>query len=247
MLVRFNLIAILLIGIAIIGCENPKAKFKKKLLEKSCIFEMPHKEILTRKGIDSVLALLKQVKFAKLDSTYKCYSDPKSKFCDKLKYLTYHVVEGEDVFKNVVGKYRINQFIVRDQYYRSNIKDICANNKQYWLVDKKMLYMMLDLIKALEKKGYDKYGFSINTSHRHPHYNEQEAKGAKFSQHIFGRAVDISVKDINKDGRITKSDKKIVLEIMEKIVGNKGGLGKYPGSMAVHFDCRGFRARWDHQ
>jgi len=30
-----------------------------------------------------------------------------------------------------------------------------------------------------------------------------------------------------------------VLEILEKIVGDKGGLGLYPGGMTVHVDTRG--------
>ena len=36
---------------------------KKAILEKACIFEMSQKEILTRKGIDSVLATLTKIKF----------------------------------------------------------------------------------------------------------------------------------------------------------------------------------------
>ncbi len=234
-------------SILIASCEPPTTGKKDKWTKKSCLFEMPKKEILTRKGIDSVLAQFKQVEFKELDSAYICYSDPKCKFSKQLKGLTYYLVKGEQVFIPIVGKYRINQFIVRDHYYQNNMKDICGNKTQYWLVDKKMLYMMLDLIQALDKKGYDKYAFSINTGHRHPQYNEHKAKGAKFSQHIFGRACDISVKDINKDHIADKRDKKIVLAMLEKIVGSKGGLGKYPETMAVHFDCRGHRARWNHQ
>jgi Bacterial protein of unknown function (DUF882) len=242
MLSKYKLFLLSLTIFTIIGCENKGRSTKKKRSIVSCLFEMPQKEILTRKGIDSVLAQFKQVKFSQLDSSYRAFSDPK-----QLRSRTYYLVQGEQVFIPVVGKYRINQFIVRDHYYHNNMKDICGDKIQYWLVDKKMLYMMLDLIQALDKKGYDKYAFSINTSHRHPNYNENKAKGAKFSQHIFGRACDISIKDINKDHIADQRDKKIVLALLEKIVGNKGGLGKYPETMAVHFDCRGFRARWDHQ
>lgn len=103
---------------------------------------------------------------------------------------------------------------------------------------------MLDLILTLDEQGYDKYGFTVRESHRPPRYNAARG-GASKSQHIWGTAVDIVIRDINKDGTADQTDKKIVLEIMEKIVGNEGGLGKYPGTMTVHFDCRGHRARWD--
>jgi len=106
---------------------------------------------------------------------------------------------------------------------------------------------MLDLIQALDKKGYDKYGFQIRVSHRHPYWNKEVWHGARFSQHIYGRAVDIKIGDVNQNGTANQEDKKIVLQILEKIVGNKGGLGMYPQTMCLHFDSRGHRARWNHQ
>lgn len=44
----------------------------------------------------------------------------------------------------------------------------------------------------------------------------------------------------------TAEDKQIVLDFLDKeIIGNKGGIGLYPGTKAVHFDVRGHRARWN--
>jgi len=61
-----------------------------------------------------------------------------------------------------------------------------------------------------------------------------------------GQAIDMTIGDINKDGTFTKEDKKIVLDICDKkVIGNKGGIGLYPGTRAVHIDVRGYKARWN--
>ncbi|MGB0932220.1 MAG: hypothetical protein ACPGVB_15660, partial [Chitinophagales bacterium] len=62
---------------------------------------------------------------------------------------------------------------------------------------------------------------------------------------------DILVLDVNKDGESNDKDVDIVVDILnEKIVKNEGGIGTYKkeGSFfsrqMVHFDCRGYWARW---
>ena len=63
---------------------------------------------------------------------------------------------------------------------------------------------------------------------------------------IVGEALDLRINDINDDGRRTQADKQIVLDLLEQhIIKDKGGIGKYPGTMSVHFDVRGYKARWD--
>jgi len=104
--------------------------------------------------------------------------------------------------------------------------------------------MMLELILELDKLGHDKYGFHIRTAHRHPTKNN-EVNGASYSQHMFGKAIDIGVDDIDQNGISNQADKSIVYSLLQGIVGQRGGLGLYPGSMNLHFDCRGFKARWD--
>jgi uncharacterized protein YcbK (DUF882 family) len=60
--------------------------------------------------------------------------------------------------------------------------------------------------------------------------------------------VDIEIGDVDKNGKINKADKKIVLDLLEnQIIGNQGGVGRYPWSQTVHFDVRGWYARWDKQ
>jgi len=80
-----------------------------------------------------------------------------------------------------------------------------------------------------------------------------ETGAAKNSYHLHAKAIDVIVRDVNKDGRADRQDVLIVKEILEnEIVGSKGGVGIYLKSnhyfsrQMVHFDCRGFRSRWNY-
>lgn len=71
------------------------------------------------------------------------------------------------------------------------------------------------------------------------------------SKHLMGQAVDIIVLDVNDDGKSNSMDVDIVYKLLnEKIVSNNGGIGTYKNEKGfldrqmVHFDCRGYRARW---
>jgi uncharacterized protein YcbK (DUF882 family) len=83
------------------------------------------------------------------------------------------------------------------------------------------------------------------------HYFETGA--AKESFHLKSKAIDVIVRDVNHDGKSNKEDVLIVKELLEsEIVGSKGGVGVYLKSnnffsrQMVHFDCRGYRARWNY-
>lgn len=97
----------------------------------------------------------------------------------------------------------------------------------------------------IENPGVNSKGFYVRESFRHPTWNDKRG-GAYQSQHIFGRAADLIILDINGDSKANSEDKDIALDIFEKIIGNTGGIGKYPGTKIIHLDVRGFRARWDH-
>jgi uncharacterized protein YcbK (DUF882 family) len=153
------------------------------------------------------------------------------------------LVEPEDLFKNMVGHYPVWRFLPRDDYFfvRKNLD----GNVQILLLDKTLLYRILDFILELEERGLNSKGFYVRESFRHPTWNDERG-GAYQSQHIYGRAADLIILDINADGKINSGDKDIALEIFEKIIGNTGGIGKYPGTKTIHIDVRGYRARWDH-
>lgn len=201
-------------------------------------------EVSSTDEIDSILNQFPSIKYSELPSSYHEYSDPYSNFKDQLWNSEYLIVKGEEVFQYVVGKSRIDDFLASDGYHKENLENIEANKLQFWLVDKKMLYMILEFINTLEEKGLNKYGFYVRESHRHPKLNKMRG-GASKSQHLFGKAADLVIEDINNDGKKNAEDKAIALEILEAIVGNNGGMGLYPGTMTIHIDSRGYHARWD--
>lgn len=216
--------------------------------EKALVYDDEHgsKEILTKDGINEVLRTLELVSYDELPNSYLDYSDPFRQHENKVKHRKWYVIEGEDIFKIIVGKFRIGYFLPRDKFYENNWNDLAAEKKQYWLVDERVLYWILELILELDANGFDKYGFKVRESYRHPRINTARG-GASQSQHIEGKAVDLIIEDVNMDGTIDDLDKEIVLNILEGIVGNEGGMGLYPGTMTIHFDTRGYGARWDHQ
>jgi len=226
-----------LIAVSLISCSKTNQEKTKNAIA-------TQEDILTQSGIDSVLSLLDKVTYTDLDQKYLDYSHPNCKFDSELKNRKYYRVKGNQMNLKVIGNYTIRDFIPHDEYYKTYKSNPFPEIEQYWLVDKKVLYMMLDLILELDKLGHNKYGFHIRTAHRHPTKNN-EVNGASYSQHMFGKAIDIGVDDVDNNGIANQADKSIIYSLLQQIVGNKGGLGLYPGSMNLHFDCRGFKARWD--
>lgn len=110
-----------------------------------------------------------------------------------------------------------------------------------------------ELYAELEKQGYRPSFYAISGK-RHPLHNKllsQYGGAAKKSRHLIGDAIDIIVLDVNKDGAADATDVDIVYNILnKKIVKSKGGIGTYKNNSTwfdqqmVHFDCRGYRARW---
>ena len=78
---------------------------------------------------------------------------------------------------------------------------------------------------------------SINSAYRSPSHNKSVG-GAKNSQHLYGKASDITVKEMTP---------KQVYDAIEILISNgdmlQGGLGLY--NTFVHYDFRGNKSRWD--
>mgnify|MGYP001792197229 CR=1 FL=1 len=74
---------------------------------------------------------------------------------------------------------------------------------------------------------------------------------ARNSQHLKGNALDLMVLDVNADGSMDRKDVMIVRKILEKLIGDQGGIGTYLSEewfwnrQMIHIDCRGKRARWE--
>lgn len=77
---------------------------------------------------------------------------------------------------------------------------------------------------------------TINSGYRSPKYNAKIG-GVKNSQHLKGKASDITVK-----GMSPKEVALVIEGLIEKGKMLQGGIGIYP--TFVHYDIRGTKARW---
>ena len=238
------MISLVLIVILFLIALKINWQVKDKVLELLFDFQNENLEVTDKAKIDKVLSEFQASDFQSLDAEYLDFTKSNGPTYKKLiQNLTYYKIQQADLNKKIVGHFRLKKFICKDDYY----KDCVLGNEKniHCIFNPKIFYKTLELMEALEKMGYNKYGFSIVNGHRHPSYNEKVG-GAKLSRHIKGEAVDIVVNDINNDGYANKSDKDIILDILEnKVIKNQGGIGLYPGTENVHYDVRGKRARWN--
>ena len=172
----------------------------------------------------------------------------------------FYEVKGNDQFKYLVGHLRIVDFLPNwkspnyayDPFHEAARELACTdesqNAPQYLLLDSQLLTKVQQLINLLDNhpNNYDHEAFDTYYAFRHPHMNDA-IEGAKHSQHLWGKALDIRVGDIDRDGMVSRRDKAIVLELLErKVIGRSGGIGRYPDSDTdIHIDVRGSYARWD--
>lgn len=206
-----------------------------------------HSKVVEDKdALKEVLKSFKQIEYKDIDKEYKSYTkSEQSKYQGMLANKSYYVIQRKDFFKKIVGPFSIRNFIAKDKYYKNCIKN--GSDEYLWLISEELLYKLYDLMEALEESGHNQNGFSITNGHRHPKYNE-DIGGASKSRHIQGEALDLHIGDINKSGKYEKEDKEIVLKMLEEqVIQSSGGIGRYPGTRAVHFDVRGYKARWDKQ
>ncbi|MEM6965959.1 MAG: D-Ala-D-Ala carboxypeptidase family metallohydrolase [Bacteroidota bacterium] len=237
---------ILILSIALLTWEFIDHRLKAAFYQWQFDKLSRQKAVTSKKKIDAVLAQFEKVHFSKMEKEYLTYTKFNQKKYRKLAQTSHFlIVEGKDIFRYLVGEFRVKDFLPRDKDYYNNLEHLGSQQTIPWLIDKKLLYKLLELQNLLAENGYNKAGFSIVNGYRHPAYNEAVG-GASLSRHLKGQALDLQIKDINQDGKINQKDKTIVLDLLEKkVIGNQGGIGRYPGTMAVHFDVRGYRARWD--
>lgn len=89
-----------------------------------------------------------------------------------------------------------------------------------------------DLVAILEKIR-EKFGpVTISSGYRSPTHNNKIG-GAAQSQHLYGCAADIQVKNATPDQ---------VAEYVETLLPNKGGIGRYKNF--THIDVRDKKSRW---
>ena len=106
-------------------------------------------------------------------------------------------------------------------------KDGTAVPSIYWNNLEKLMNMLEEIRSAVGNKA-----ISIHSGYRTVSHNKK-CGGAPKSQHLTASAADIKVSGIKP------SD---VYAICDRLVGSRGGVGKY--STFTHVDIRGKRARW---
>ncbi|XKX06688.1 D-Ala-D-Ala carboxypeptidase family metallohydrolase [Tenacibaculum maritimum] len=78
----------------------------------------------------------------------------------------------------------------------------------------------------------------INSAYRSVSYNKKIG-GVPNSQHIYGKAADITVKGLS-----SRKLARIIRKLIRKGKIKQGGVGLYDGF--VHYDIRGYEACWDY-
>jgi len=96
-------------------------------------------------------------------------------------------------------------------------------------IDEKLVYKLQELRDILGVP------LLINSAYRCPERNRQVG-GVDNSQHLYGKAVDISMRTIDKDIEEVR-------DIAEEI--GFDGIGLY--KTFIHLDVRGSKARWDNR
>ena len=218
--------------------------FRDKILTYKYTYLTKQQPIMKTAQIDAIFSNFEQLKFKDLPKEYISFTKSDEKKYKKLLInLKFYKINRKYLHHNIVANFKLNQFICRDTYY----KECVLNNNDYVICTLKpqIFYKLLELVNEMKKNNLDVSKIFITDGHRHPQNNEKVG-GAKLSRHIKGEAIDFNVGDINKDGNRNQKDKKIILDLLEnKIIKNDGGIGRYPSTFSLHFDLRGYRARWD--
>ncbi len=222
--------------------------FQEHLMRIVFDLKTSQKIVESHNEIDDIFASLIKVDYESLPLEYREETGMVGSYYEeKFRKLFYYEIDGSDVFKFLVGDFRIIDFLPNDEFLGDHLSKLLFNNKIYWLVDEKVIHKTLDFQNALYSKGYNETGFKIVNGFRHPKYNT-EIGGVPKSHHQLGEAIDIVVGDVDDNGIANQIDKSIILDILEnEIIKDEGGVGRYIGTMSVHYDTRGYRARWNQQ
>ncbi|MEM9528814.1 MAG: D-Ala-D-Ala carboxypeptidase family metallohydrolase [Bacteroidota bacterium] len=219
----------------------PKSRFEIEQIFFDLIYQ--DSVITTTKEVDAVLASFPTILQKDLPHNYLEQAGLNTTRFKKLSRKKFYVLRKRDLYRKIAGTVRIRDvFPVDGNTYSLTI---FSGEKLYWGIDPAILYKVVELRNILMSQDLDGDAFWVRYGHRHPALNEAVG-GAPISRHISGDALDLVIEDINNDGKADALDKAIVLAICEKrLIGNHGGIGRYPWSQTIHIDLRGRRARWD--
>lgn len=96
------------------------------------------------------------------------------------------------------------------------------------------VFIDTELVKILQKiRNHFGKAVTITSAYRTPGKNKAVG-GTAYSQHLYGRAADISIKGV-KPAKVAA--------YVEKLMPNKGGIGIY--KTFTHVDVRAVKSRWN--
>lgn len=104
----------------------------------------------------------------------------------------------------------------------------CKDGSDPFFVDSKLVELLQQI--------RDHFGKAvvINSAYRTASHNTKVG-GTKYSQHLYGKAADIKISGVSVDA---------LADYAESLLGETGGVGRYPNKGFVHVDVRAVKSRW---
>jgi hypothetical protein len=148
--------------------------------------------------------------------------------------------------------FRLGQFVCKQ----------AGGYPQYLVLRQPLLVKLETLLATVNERGIEARTLSILSAYRTPSYNRAIGNETTFSRHAYGDAADVFVDDdgdgimddLNRDGRHTVADARLLGRIVNEIEGAPesaelvGGLGTYAPTGThgafTHVDTRGFSVEW---
>lgn len=235
------LLAGILIGLW--ACEK-EPEYEKVYQSQSAMYDQRtgQRPVRTHAAIDQLFADLEKVGDKEKD-TARFFRQIKTSPNPELRRYSYYKVSGHEIYRFALDDHRLYEFLPRDSTFYRNLLEPQAGHPIYFRLKAATFHLVLDFLLQLEARELDTKSIVVRYGYRHPMFN-LEVNGALKSQHIYGTAIDLYIGDLDRSGVADSSDKVLASTLLETLVGNKGGLGNYPGTQVLHVDTRGYRARW---
>ena len=203
------------------------------------------KPVESQKDLERVYDSFTKVRYAQIPDWAGHYEVKEYGHAKRYQRSEFLRISWFERYRFVVGRYRVKDFMAKDRLFHKSIVIPQLDKVQILCIDKLLLKRLLQLQFELRKAGLNSDEISITSGFRPSSYNELVG-GVSQSQHLWGKAIDLWIGDIDNNGIVNRKDSDAVYRILDKkIIGTKGGVGKYSSHRLLHMDTRGKRARWD--